>query len=340
MQPCKLLSLILCVLWLVVTSACVQTGGPTATVTSGQDSPTINEVQMEAYNGPKARVAVAKFTNKSSRDSGMSGWFSPAIGTGMADQLTTALFNTNRFIVLERESLNSVLTEQNLGASGRIKQGTEAAIGEIEGVELLIVGAITEFSGNKTGGSGSGLLDAVGLGVVSDVAGDFKKAHIAIDVRVIDAQTSRILGATSVEGEATDVNLGGGLSGSTFSAGLSGWKNTPMEKAVRICINKAAQFIASKTPQQYYRHGQGAASVTNTTTQETVSKQTQDFSKATIREVQDKLNALGYDVGVADGIMGSNTSRGIRDFQWQYKLNETGKIDQETLNKIREVTNQ
>ena len=55
----------------------------------------------------------------------------------MATMLTTALVGTNRYIVLERDVLSEVIREQDLGASGRVKAGTEAPIGEIEGADLL-----------------------------------------------------------------------------------------------------------------------------------------------------------------------------------------------------------
>ena len=41
--------------------------------------------------------------------------------------------------------------------------------------------------------------------------------HKAIDVRVVDARTSRILAATGIEGEASDFDLGGAQSGWTGS---------------------------------------------------------------------------------------------------------------------------
>ena len=69
----------------------------------------------------------------------------------MADMLSTALFHSNRYIVLERQQVSDVLREQDLGAAGRIKKGTEAPIGEIEGAELLITGAVTEFEGAASG---------------------------------------------------------------------------------------------------------------------------------------------------------------------------------------------
>ena len=233
-------------------TACV-TSGTTARVTSGQDSPGIDQAQAEYYNGPKARIAVSRFKNKAG-----GGWWTTGIGDGMADQLTTALFNTNRFIVLERQALKDVLSEQDLGASGRVRSDTAAAIGEIEGAELLVVAAVTEFQADSSGGGGS--LSGSVSDIFGAVLGGFKRSHLAIDLRIIDSRTSRILAATSVEGEATDVNLGGLLGGygsaGTLVGGLSGWKNTPIEKAMRICIKEAVNFIATKTPRQYYHYGQ------------------------------------------------------------------------------------
>ena len=227
--------------------------GTKTKVTAGQNAPDINQVQAEAYNGPKARIAIARFTDKTG-----SGWYNGRIGRGMADQLATALFSSQRFILLERRILQDVLKEQNLGASGRVRRDTAAPIGQIEGAELLVTGAVTEFQRAASGGGGrvSGGLFGSLLGAVS---GAFRKAHMAIDMRIIDTRTSRIVAATSVEGESTDVNLGGALTGyfggGALGASLSGWKNTPIEKALRATINEAVKFIVSKTPPVYYRHG-------------------------------------------------------------------------------------
>ena len=124
---------------------------PKATVTT-PDGKSIEEAQQEAYDGPKARVAVSQFKDKTGK-----GWWTGAIGDGMADMLSTALFHSNRYIVLERQTVSDVLREQDLATAGRIKKGTEAPTGEIEGAELLITGAVTEFEGNQSGiGGGIG----------------------------------------------------------------------------------------------------------------------------------------------------------------------------------------
>ena len=246
--------------WGWVGAAEAQLFGPKATVTN-PDTKSIDEAQREAYDGPKARIAVAQFKDKTGK-----GWWTGAIGDGMADMLTTALFHSNRYIVLERQTVSDVLREQDLGAAGRIKKGTEAPIGEIEGAELLVTGAVTEFEGAASGGGGGiGGIGGTAGRIIGGIAGGIKKAHMAIDVRVIDTKTSRVVAATSVEGEATDFALGGALAGAggggALGGALGGWSKTPTEKALRVCIQEAVKFIVSKTPQTYYRYNPGGGAV-------------------------------------------------------------------------------
>jgi len=241
-------------------TGCPSTTGTKTNVTSGQGGPSIAEARAEPYNGPKARIAVARFENKSAD---ARRFWNPQIGDGMADMLTTALFNSGRFIVVERGAgLEDVMQEQDLGASGRVRQDTAAATGEIEGAELLVVAAVTEFEGNAGGTRGGA--GGIGGGVLGAVFGGSRSAHMAIDLRIVDATTSRILAATSVEGEAKDFNIGGALAGYTGSVGLGGalqsWENTPREKALRQVIGRSVQVVIDNTPQTYYRHGQGGAS--------------------------------------------------------------------------------
>lgn len=226
---------------------------PTATVTSGE-GPTIAEAQAERYDGPKARLAVGEFTDKTAKGEGESGWFGmysyhfKEIGDGMREMLTTSLFNTNRYIVLERQQLDEVLKEQDLAAAGRVKKETAAPTGEIYGADLIITGAVTEFEGSAKGVGGGTRV----LGVT--VGGGLKKAHMAIDVRIIDAKTSQIVAAATVTGSATSVGaLGGANIGGRLPVALGGFSKTPTEQAIRNCIQKAVDYIVTKTPAEYYR---------------------------------------------------------------------------------------
>ncbi|GAB4350163.1 MAG: hypothetical protein Kow006_12620 [Gammaproteobacteria bacterium] len=305
-------------------AGCVNLGGGTKTTVTSSSGQDINQARAESYNGPKARIAVARFTDKTG-----GGWYNRSIGDGMADQLTTALVQTNRFIVLERQALGDIISEQDLGGAGRIKKGTEAKIGEMEGAEILVVAAVTEFEGNaggtkaRVGGGGGGLLGAI--------FGGMRKAHIAIDLRLVDATSSRVLYATSVEGESTDVDVGGAL-GSYFGGGalggaLSSWKNTPLEKALRQVINAAVQEVIKNTPQEFYRHGAAARPVSSAV-----------LSREEIRTAQTRLNRLGYEAGAADGLMGRKTREAIRGFQADNKLPVTGNLDSQTLDALRRMT--
>src|SRR5699024_3220521 len=128
----------------------------------------------------------------------------------------------------------------------------------IEGAELLVVAAVTEFAENTSGSRGS--IGGGRLGkVIGGIAGGSSSAHMAIDLRIIDTTTSRVLAATSVQGEAKDFDIGGALAGYTgrhsLGGSLSAWENTPREKALRQVIGKSVEEIVRRTPQRYYREG-------------------------------------------------------------------------------------
>ena len=225
---------------------------PTAEITSGTGGPSMGQAQAEYYNGPKARIAVARFDVKAAKAHDVYGY--AKIGDGLSEMLTTELFNTNRFIVLERQQLQDILKEQDLGASGRVKPETAAPIGQVEGAEILVYGAVTAFEPNYRGGGGGLVIPGLNVGL----GGGAKQAYMAIDVRVVDTRTSRILAATTVEGKSTDYGaifgavIGGGTT--RMPIGLGGWKNTPMEKAIRVCIRRAVDFIVSRTPARYFHY--------------------------------------------------------------------------------------
>jgi curli biogenesis system outer membrane secretion channel CsgG len=225
---------------------CATPGQPTAKVTQSS-GPTIQQAQMERYDGPKARVAVGDFQVKASGAT-------MEIGDGLREMLVTALFNADRFIVLERQAIQDVMLEQDLGTSGRVKRATAAPIGQLEGVELMIYGVVSEFQSGSSGISVGFAMSNLPLGA----GGGAKNSHMAIDLRVVDTATGRILCATKIEGKATDYNaglntqVGGGKT--TMPIGLQAYKNTPMEKAIRVCIEKAVEVIVSKTPAQYFHH--------------------------------------------------------------------------------------
>ena len=199
-------------------------GCSSATVVSSSNGPTIHEAQFEPAIGPKPRIAVKPFERKTAQGGG-------GIGSGLSTMLADSLFNTNRFIVLERERLDEVMEEQDLADSGRFRSETVAPKGELEGAELLIKGSITQFEPDCRGGS---------LLLISA-----KQACVAISLRIIDVKSGRIVNSTTVEGTSGSAGVGLVFTRSALPIGLGGWSKTPMEKALRQCIEKAVNHIAT-----------------------------------------------------------------------------------------------
>jgi curli biogenesis system outer membrane secretion channel CsgG len=201
----------------------VLAAGCSTSVASRDSGTSIDRVQNEPVDGPKKRIAVMPFDVKVHK--------AGAIGNGMSDMLADALVNTNRFIVLERQHVKDVIAEQDFGRSGRVKKETAPAVGEIEGSQLLIRGAVTTFEPECSGGT----LAVVGL----------KQACVSVNIRIIDAKTGRVLNATAVDGSAMTAGVGltANVPSMPLPLGLGGWSKTPMERAIRNCIDSAVQHI-------------------------------------------------------------------------------------------------
>ncbi|MCK4926622.1 hypothetical protein KAS10_04580, partial [Candidatus Aerophobetes bacterium] len=82
----------------------------------GTAATSMAEETEESQRVLKKRIAVAGFENK------VEPWWSWHwdLGEGMSDMLVSALVDTGRFTVLEREALQDILAEQNLAEEGRV----------------------------------------------------------------------------------------------------------------------------------------------------------------------------------------------------------------------------
>ncbi|MCK5311386.1 MAG: hypothetical protein KAJ62_04725 [Desulfobacteraceae bacterium] len=164
------------------------------------------------------RVAIMDFDNRTP-------YGSYHLGTGAPDILTTELVKLNKFDMYERDRLNNIISEQDLGASGRVDAATAAKIGKITGVNYIITGAVTEYG--KSGGSGGG--HGVSIGRTG--------YHATVDVRMINAVTGKIVFADSgsASTSSTKVRVFGFGGGQNFN-----------EKAATETMRQAIQQLAEK----------------------------------------------------------------------------------------------
>lgn len=190
--------------------------------------------------GPKRTVAVSEFTAVGSFTAVHGGW---DIGGGLSAMLTTALTESERFIVLERGNLSTVMSEQQLAANGLTNQESGAQAGNLFGAQLLIMGSVTEFGQNNSGGGLSFGFSGSDLG--GAISPQFSKGHVAIDIRIVDATTGQVVNSYTVRKKIESKALAGNINFKGFSFGGNKFNSTPLGEACREAINEVAQRFAA-----------------------------------------------------------------------------------------------
>jgi curli biogenesis system outer membrane secretion channel CsgG len=185
-----------------------------------------------AFAAGKPAVGVAEFKNESG-----AAWWRGGVGWELSGMLSNELSSTGHFRVLERSKLDKVLEEQNLAASGRVRAGTGAKMGQVTGADYLVFGTVTSYEEN-TADTGGGLsFRGISLG------GKKSEAYLAVDVRVVNAETGEVDFSRTIEGRSS----GGGISVGVFRGGFGGnlahEENTPAGKAIRAALVEITDYL-------------------------------------------------------------------------------------------------
>lgn len=180
---------------------------------------------LPSYSGKKAKLMVADFEVKAAKAG-------TEIGPGLREMLVSALTKSGRFSVAAPKG---------------------------QGSDLILTAAVVEFEPESSGGrSGVGGGGGSASGALGGLLGaSLNKAHMTLEIRIVDATTSEVLASTRAQGSASDVSgmaLAGSFDNWGLGAGLSGYANTPMEKAIRGCIIEAVRYISQTIPANYYKY--------------------------------------------------------------------------------------
>jgi curli biogenesis system outer membrane secretion channel CsgG len=157
------------------------------------------------YKGPKLRVGVVNFQNKT--PSKVLG-----IGEAAADILGTILQKTDRFIVIPQQDVESILAQQRMGATGIIPD-TAAQMGQILGLNAIVTGAVTAYSEAE---EGSDYLVAKSKKQIARVTVDYRIVDTTTGVQIMadsgagiySKSVSRVLGMGSKAGYDPDLRDG------------------------------------------------------------------------------------------------------------------------------------
>jgi curli biogenesis system outer membrane secretion channel CsgG len=150
------------------------------------------------------RIAVFPIKTASNISHWWGGEFDP--GTAITDILITKLVNSSRYQVFNRNDLDKIMQEHNLGVAGEVTPETAAEIGKLIGVEYIMTGSVTEFIESNTGGS-SGF--SVGYFGVSGSSQGNKKCRVSVVTYLTNVNTGMI--SAGIEGKKEiPVSSGGG----------------------------------------------------------------------------------------------------------------------------------
>lgn len=187
----------------------------------------------------KPIVAVSSFDNRSSYRSGAD----YSLSNALTDQLTDALIQTDAFVVLERQMLRDVLSEQGFAGGDRVSTSQSARVGQLTGAQVLVMGAVTDFDMTESRRGGGINAGPLRLGRNS------QQAHVGLIVRLVDTTSGQVLASQRISGEAQSSGASIGLDFGDIQLDGSDFQSTPMGEATQKALDEAVAFIAREARQ-------------------------------------------------------------------------------------------
>lgn len=221
-------------------SAAVTTSMPT--IASIPAAPVVPVAPMANTEG-RMRVAILPIQAASGNSPFDSGTFDA--GKAITDRLLARFQGSDRFACFDRSHLDVVLREQDLGRSGRVTPETAAEIGRLTGVQYLLTGTVSEFAMVK--GRTGEISVPTPFGSVK-AGGRGKRVRTAVDLKMIEVATGRIVAAVSGRDEisAGDAAFGATVNGVDVNYGSEEFVNSALGKSMdRIAQTLLRQLEAS-----------------------------------------------------------------------------------------------
>jgi curli biogenesis system outer membrane secretion channel CsgG len=157
------------------------------------------------------------------------------------DKLAKKLFDTGRFIVLDRESMQPLLDEKAIKEdnTGQSQKGKTVP------AQALVRGKLTDFSLARRG---SNL--GVNVGSLGRVGGSVAQASVGIQLTILDVDTSAIIATEEAGGKASsssfNIQTGGRFGFTDFST----FENSPLGDATNKALDAAVKKILDKVGNQ------------------------------------------------------------------------------------------
>lgn len=210
--------------------ACATTSPPTVKSegTSSRDAQidARKTAAIPEYKGLKRKIAIGRFTNETRYGrSLLRDVEGDPLGKQALDILSGQLVSTGRFLVFERPDLNRIEAEQRRAGSA-----------SLVGVDVLVLGSITEFGRSTTGKRA----------FLSSTKKQLARARV--DIRLADVRTGHVFFSTTGAGEATMES--GAIAGFGSRAAYDATLN---DKALTAAIGETVNQLVSKLEARPWR---------------------------------------------------------------------------------------
>lgn len=192
-------------------------------------------VAASAYHGPRKTIAISGFD--------AAGPFLARYGdagSSLSAMLATELARTDRFILVERPDVDTLLRERALVQSGTT---SGAADRQMMGAQIFVRGTVTEFEEQERGGGLNIGFNTGGL--LGSLGQQRSSGRIAITLRLIDAATGAVLASHVVERRfsSSSVNITGESRG--LSVGTGRFNQAAIGRVSREAIAEAARTLVA-----------------------------------------------------------------------------------------------
>ena len=193
----------------------------------------------------KPTISVPSFKNETNW-----WWWKSSTASQLGDALSNELSATGNFKVVERQKLQSVLSEQELAEAGLVKKTTRAKTGQLTGAQYVVLGRVTSFEEGVSKKSGGNQTSGCFMGICAG-GGEQKsevEAYVSIDLRVVDTTTGEVAYSRTIEGRATDKAQASsnsiGIFGFQTGSNSSEEKKAPVGKALRAAIIETTEYLS------------------------------------------------------------------------------------------------
>ncbi|HUQ95722.1 MAG TPA: CsgG/HfaB family protein [Bryobacteraceae bacterium] len=196
------------------------------------------------------------------------------IGKGVADIMMEKLVNSGTYQVYDRKAIEKIMAEQNFSNSDRANPATAARIGQLIGVDAIVMGSITQFGRDDKTTEVGAVGRVTGRYGISGIGKKQSKAVVVVSARIVNVDTGEVVVTASGTGESTRSGtalLGSGGGQSSSGGGYSDMSSrnfgaTIIGEAVNKAVEATAKSLdasASRVPVRTIRMQGLLADVSN-----------------------------------------------------------------------------